>query len=202
MSATAELVPQSAGQPAPKLGPKRERTRRKILEAAFGLIGNEESLTVRIEEVCAAARISRGTFYNYFASLEQLFQVLAIEFSHDLNQALVLKFDEIRSHAEGSNAAIQHYLERARRDLVEIFVLEKIASTRRIYVTENEVLAEIANMAAQYNRTPAEMMAYVERNNLAAPLRSSLRERKTLRELRDVVKLVDAPAASEGATDA
>ncbi|HEU4620185.1 MAG TPA: TetR/AcrR family transcriptional regulator [Gammaproteobacteria bacterium] len=104
-------------RPAPKLGAKRERTRKKILEAAFALIGNEKGLTVRIEEICAAARISRGTFYNYFTSLEGLFEVLAIELSHDLNRALVASFDaQVRSHAEGANAAIQHYLNYARRD--------------------------------------------------------------------------------------
>ena len=103
-------------QPAPKVGGKRERTRKMILAAAFGLIGNEKGLTVRIEEICAAAGISRGTFYNYFTSLEQLFEVLAIELSHDLNRALVSTVDGIRSHAEGSSAAIQHYLNYARRD--------------------------------------------------------------------------------------
>jgi AcrR family transcriptional regulator len=103
-------------RPAPRLGGKRERTRKKILEAAFGLIGNEKGLTVRIEEICAAAQISRGTFYNYFTSLERLFEVLAIELSHDLNRALVSTWDETLSHAEGANAAIQHYLNYARRD--------------------------------------------------------------------------------------
>jgi AcrR family transcriptional regulator len=104
------------GRSVPKLGGKRERTRTKILEAAFGLLGNEKGLTVRIEEICAAAAISRGTFYNYFTSLEQLFEVLAIELSHDLNHALVSTFDETQSHAEGSNAAVQHYLNYARHD--------------------------------------------------------------------------------------
>jgi len=101
---------------APRLGAKRERTRKKILDAAFALIGNEKGLTVRIEQICAAAHISRGTFYNYFASLEQLFEVLAIELSHDLNSALVSMVDQIRDHAEGSNAAVQHYLNYAQRD--------------------------------------------------------------------------------------
>src|SRR5262249_60874481 len=78
----------AAVRPAPKLGGKRERTRKTILDAAFGLIGNEKGLTVRIEEICAAAQISRGTFYNYFTSLEQLFEVLAVELSHELNGAL------------------------------------------------------------------------------------------------------------------
>jgi len=103
-------------RPEPKIGGKRERTRKKILEAAFGLIGNEKGLTVRIEEICAAAHVSRGTFYNYFTSIEQLFEILAIELSHDLNRALVSTWDETLSHAEGANAAIQHYLEYARRD--------------------------------------------------------------------------------------
>jgi AcrR family transcriptional regulator len=114
MAARAEQ--RTPAQSTAKLGGKRERTRKKILEAAFGLIGNERGLTVRIEEICAAAHVSRGTFYNYFTSLEQLFEVLAIELSHDLNAALVSTWDETRSHAEGSNAAVQHYLEYARRD--------------------------------------------------------------------------------------
>jgi AcrR family transcriptional regulator len=113
IAATAQ---QPQERPTPKLGGKRERTRTKILEAAFGLIGNEKGLTVRIEEICAAAHVSRGTFYNYFTSLEQLFEALAIELSHDLNRALVSMVDQTRSHAEGSNAAIQHYLNYARRD--------------------------------------------------------------------------------------
>ena len=102
--------------PAPRLAGKRERTRTKILESAFGLLGNEKGLTVRIEEICAAAQVSRGTFYNYFTSLEQLFGILAVELSHDLNRALVATFDETQSHAEGASAAIQHYLHYARRD--------------------------------------------------------------------------------------
>jgi len=113
----APRAPRNADvRPASRLGSKRERTRKTILEAAFGLLGNEKGLTVRIEEVCAAAHVSRGTFYNYFTSLEQLFEVLAIELSHDLNHALVSTFDETQSHAQGANVAIQQYLHYARRD--------------------------------------------------------------------------------------
>jgi AcrR family transcriptional regulator len=115
-NAATRLQGAGAERSAPKLGAKGERTRRKILEAAFGLIGNEKGLAVRIEEICAAARISRGTFYNYFTSLEQLFEVLAIELSHDLNSALAATLDEVCSQVEGSNAAIQHYLRHACRD--------------------------------------------------------------------------------------
>ena len=132
MGTPAKLAPRpqrrAEVRPIPKLGGKRERTRKAILEAAFGLIGNEKGMTVRIEEICAAADVSRGTFYNYFTSLEQLFEVLAVELSHDLNRALVSTWDETRSHAEGSNAAIQHYLNYARRDPAWAWVMVHLSA--------------------------------------------------------------------------
>lgn len=89
---------------------------------------------------------------------------------------------------------------RVTRDIRASFVLERIAKDRKVFVTETEVDQEIASMAANYNRSPDEMAAYVERNNLVGSLRSTLKERKTLRELRDVVKIEEAaaPAGEEG----
>ena len=53
-------------------------------------------------------------------------------------------------------------------------------------------------MASRYNRTPDEMEAYMERQELMSSLRGTLRERKTVRELRNVVKIEDAaPTAGE-----
>lgn len=88
---------------------------------------------------------------------------------------------------------------RVTRDLRAGFILDKIATEKKVFVTENEVLQEIASMAAQYNRTPTEMHGYIERNNLEAPLRSTLRERKTLRELREIVQIRDGEATADAA---
>lgn len=98
------------------LSKKRDLTRRRIFDATFLLIGHENGLRVRIEEICAEAGVSRGTFYNYFSSLEELFQILAVELSHDFNHAVLASLADIDSCAEKTNAAIQHYLKRARRD--------------------------------------------------------------------------------------
>lgn len=111
----ARSVRSKSDAPEPLSG-KRERTRKRIFEATFKLIGHERGLSVRIEEICAAAEVSRGTFYNYFSSMDELFQVLAVELSHDFNQAVVATLATIESSAERTNAAIQHYLKRARRD--------------------------------------------------------------------------------------
>jgi AcrR family transcriptional regulator len=95
---------------------KRERTRSRIFDATFQLIGHERGLSVRIEGICANSGISRGTFYNYFSSMEELFQVLAVELSHGFNHAVLATLAKIESRAERTNAAVQHYLKRARRD--------------------------------------------------------------------------------------
>jgi len=101
---------------AEELSGKRSRTRRRIFEATFQLIGRERGLNTRIEEICAVAGVSRGTFYNYFSSTEELYQTLAVELSHGFNLAVVATLEKIESSAVRTNAAIQHYLKRARRD--------------------------------------------------------------------------------------
>jgi trigger factor len=77
-------------------------------------------------------------------------------------------------------------------ELRSSFILDRIASERKVLVTESEVRQELANMASRYNRSPSEMQEYMERNDLMSSMRSTLRERKTLAELRDVVKIVEA----------
>ena len=87
---------------------------------------------------------------------------------------------------------------RVTHELRASFVLDRIATDRKVLVTESEVHQELANMAGRYNRTVAEMEEYMERQGLMGSMRSTLRERKTLRELRDVLTIVDAADAGTG----
>ena len=84
---------------------------------------------------------------------------------------------------------------RVKRDLRLSFVLDKIATERKILVTETEIRHEIAAMAARYEKTSQEMEDYMERNRLLASLRAELRDRKTLGEMKKIVKIVDARTA-------
>jgi FKBP-type peptidyl-prolyl cis-trans isomerase (trigger factor) len=92
---------------------------------------------------------------------------------------------------------------RVQRDLRLSFLLDKIAAERKVFVTENETRQEVAGIAARYGKGLPEMEEYMERNGLLPALRSELRDRKTLRDVRGVVKVVDdvpaAAAASEPA---
>ncbi|CAL9350304.1 TetR/AcrR family transcriptional regulator [Streptomyces sp. enrichment culture] len=55
---------------------RRERTRAKLLDAAFEVFAAKGFGRVSIEEVCEAAGYSRGAFYSNFDSLDELFFAL------------------------------------------------------------------------------------------------------------------------------
>ncbi|WP_239146386.1 TetR/AcrR family transcriptional regulator [Streptomyces sp. SID10815] len=55
---------------------RRERTRARLLAAAFGVFAAKGFGRVSIEEVCEAAGYSRGAFYSNFATLDELFFAL------------------------------------------------------------------------------------------------------------------------------
>lgn len=59
------------------LTPRRERTRERLLDAAFTVFARHGIRGASIEAVCEAAGFSRGAFYSNFSSKEELFLALA-----------------------------------------------------------------------------------------------------------------------------
>lgn len=62
---------------ATALTPRRERTRERLLDAAFTVFAHHGIRGASIEAVCEAAGFSRGAFYSNFSSKEELFLALA-----------------------------------------------------------------------------------------------------------------------------
>ena len=62
---------------ATALTPRRERTRERLLDAAFTVFANHGIRGASIEAVCEAAGFTRGAFYSNFSSKEELFLALA-----------------------------------------------------------------------------------------------------------------------------
>ncbi|AEG43063.1 TetR/AcrR family transcriptional regulator [Isoptericola variabilis] len=56
--------------------PRRERTRERLLDAAFDVFAELGVQGASIEAVCEAAGFTRGAFYSNFASKEELFLAL------------------------------------------------------------------------------------------------------------------------------
>ncbi len=76
------------------LSPRRERTRERLLDAAYGLFAEHGINGTSIEAVCEAAGFTRGAFYSNFDTKESLF--------------LALTEREIRMRMRSLEAAVEH----------------------------------------------------------------------------------------------
>lgn len=95
---------------------RRSRTRAALLKAAFELFGHEHGRATRIEDICGAAEIARGTFYNYFSSIEALLGALSVELTKNFDAAVHCAFEQLQGPAEQTCAAIRYYLRAAMVD--------------------------------------------------------------------------------------
>ncbi|WP_238328070.1 TetR/AcrR family transcriptional regulator [Paraburkholderia mimosarum] len=63
---------------------RRRRMRMRLLESAMIVFAQKGVGASVIADVVAAAEVSKGSFYNYFRTNEELFQALAAELSRDI----------------------------------------------------------------------------------------------------------------------
>lgn len=95
---------------------KRARTRKEILSAAYSLVSRKDGHLTSIDEIRASARISLGTFYNYFSSINELFDALAYEISHDMNVRIRALLMLMPAGAFRVSAGARLYLHQVRID--------------------------------------------------------------------------------------
>lgn len=55
---------------------RRERTRERLIAAALSVLADKGPDMVSVEDFVAAAQVSRGTFYNYFPTTDELIAAL------------------------------------------------------------------------------------------------------------------------------
>jgi AcrR family transcriptional regulator len=72
----AELAPEPAGALA--RAPKRERTRRQLIDAAVRVFCSRGVAAATLQEVAHVAQMANATVYNHFASKDELLQETAI----------------------------------------------------------------------------------------------------------------------------
>ena len=63
---------------------RRERTRLVLMQSALTVLGNKDPDAATIEDFIAAAKVSRGTFYNYFATTSDLLFAVATTMSDEV----------------------------------------------------------------------------------------------------------------------
>jgi AcrR family transcriptional regulator len=92
---------------------KRSRTEADLIDAALALFGQPHGRNTRIEDLCAKAEVSRGTFYNYYPGIEALLEALSERLTGAFDAAVHTAFEVIDSPVARTSAAMRYYLHAA-----------------------------------------------------------------------------------------
>ena len=95
---------------------RRSRTRAKILSAAFALFDEAGVDKVTVEDVREAAGLSRGSFYNYFLTYEEMLKELAGQIARQINIEQSAQFEGVPDLLERMWLNIRYFILRAASD--------------------------------------------------------------------------------------
>lgn len=108
---------------------RRAQTRARLIEAAISVILEKGHESASIEDFVAAAGVSRGTFYNYFPTIEDLLHHLNSQISEELNQTLGPALTGIEDPAALLAAVVHRILATFVADPVRGWLALKIEAT-------------------------------------------------------------------------
>jgi AcrR family transcriptional regulator len=94
------VEPGLAGTTPTRTERQRLRTRRQLLDAGRSLIAAKGVAGLRIQEITEQADIALGSFYNYFASKEELLEAVITESLSDLASAVITNVEDDTDPAE------------------------------------------------------------------------------------------------------
>jgi AcrR family transcriptional regulator len=94
---------------------RRARMRRKLVESALLVFAEKGVDASVIEDVIAAAGVSRGTFYNYFRTNGELLVAAIDELGNELVDLIETRVNAMRSPAERLLTGLRLYFDAAHR---------------------------------------------------------------------------------------
>ena len=115
---------------------KRERTRAALLEAAMRVIAERGPHAATIEQFTAEAGVSRGTFYNYFPTIDDLVMALMDDLVIGLDHQIEATMTEVADPAERMAHACIVFIQKGIDDPLWGWVYLKLDSTSVAYVEQ------------------------------------------------------------------
>ncbi len=97
---------------------RRIRTETRILEAALRVFGEMGPDAPKIDDFVAAAGISRGTFYNHFQSVEDLFEATSEWTTRELIETIESAVEGVEGPALRFGVGLRLFLAKAHADPV------------------------------------------------------------------------------------
>jgi AcrR family transcriptional regulator len=123
MSATARQAP-------PNRDPRWERTRRALIEAGRQVLARKGVEAATVLEIVREAGVSQPSFYNHFASRDELVQAIAADLFEADIEYKVQAFRRIADPAEAIAHNAMHTLRLARRDPAVAWVMVRSGAMR------------------------------------------------------------------------
>lgn len=94
---------------------KRERMRRRLVESAMLVFAEKGVDASVIDDVIAAAAVSRGTFYHYFRTNTELLAATSEELANELMTAIEARVGNFEDPAKRIACGVRLYLHAARK---------------------------------------------------------------------------------------
>lgn len=126
MSVSGDEV-ETAVPPTEERGLKAQRTREALLDAARIIFARDGFVDARIGDIAAAAGVSHGSFYTYFASKEAIFRELVLHLGEEIAK-MQLPSRPGASPAERIEYANRIYIRTYRENASLIAALEQVAT--------------------------------------------------------------------------
>lgn len=95
---------------------KRLLMRARLIDAAGRVFAEQTGPMPVIDDVIREAKVSRGTFYNYFDSLEQVLAAIGQEFSNQMISDILPVYDVLTQPWQRASVGFRVYLVRALLD--------------------------------------------------------------------------------------
>ena len=132
-------------EPPSRRARKRERTFRNLLDATAALIAEGGTADLRISDITARADVALGSFYNYFASKEEIVDAVARETLTALAASLA-EGDAATADDDVAIAAraIRRFVELAREDELLARLLVNLSAGDAVFVSSVHPAARLA----------------------------------------------------------
>lgn len=108
---------------------KRERTRAALIQAAMRIIADRGPEAASVDAVTGAAGLSRGAFYNYFPTPQDLLVAVIGEVSANLDREIDASIAEVEEPVERLALAMLRFIQVGVEDPVWGWVFLKLEST-------------------------------------------------------------------------
>lgn len=104
--------------------PKRERTRRQLIDAALRLFARQDAGATSLLELAQEAEVAHGTVYNYFRTREEMIDAVAAGVANELSRVITALSVGIADPAQRIAIGVRTFVQRALAapDLARVFL--------------------------------------------------------------------------------